>query len=183
MKTLLLFLVGSLLVCTSRAEQPSLKKSVLYYADSIRKDLNEKRWSVEAGDDYIVIKSLFEMDAHSLLSLSLPMRTTKEHYAIRLDFKPRLPKKEYLELALARAKHATTIHYGTKTKQESYDARAFLRANPLPKYSFADVGGFDYSVYQTTSGNLETAFAPPSAYAEAKGVEAIVDALFWGNPE
>ena len=168
-----------MLVCNAHAEGPSLKRTVALQGGEIRKELNEKRWSIEIGDDYILIKSLFKIERHSRVSPALTKAQNMETYVIRLDFKPMLPKNEYLKLALARAKHAVTLSYGTKTKEESYQSTVFLRDNALPRYTVNDSVGVVYGVYLTTSGDFLSSFSPLKDYAEAKGVEAIVDGTLW----
>lgn len=128
---------------------------------------------------YIVINSLFKLERHPRINPAITKTPNMEAYVIRLDFKATLTKDEYLKLALARAKHSTILNFGTKTIEEYNQSSQFLRDNKLPRYHVFDSVGVSYDAYLSSSGDFSSSFSPLKDFAEAKGVEAMIDGCLW----
>lgn len=162
--------------CLAVEEKTDLAALVDYQANQLRKAVDAKRWTITQNGNSIRIESTFEMTKRRLVSPA-SVEPEKTKYCIDLRFEPQLPKEEYLKLAKERADHAVIIAYGAPTKDRYSDAQRFLKEHPLPRYCSLDRVGKAYSVYFTSTDSRTVSLGPVSLYAEARGVEGIVDSL------
>lgn len=171
----------SLLVHSSShgAEDANLTRCVERSTAEIKELVDANQWTISSTPTSIVIESKFELTEHRTVSPALgeEPRTTK--YRIELQFKPKLSKEDYLKLAKQRMDHAVTLHYGATSKEEWSQAAKFLNEHPLPRYKTIDVVGNSYSVYLISNDLSSVTLRPTERYAEAKGVEARLDHVFW----
>ncbi|RYD57199.1 MAG: hypothetical protein EOP83_21165 [Verrucomicrobiaceae bacterium] len=162
------------------AEDPNLTRCVEQSAADIKELVDISQWTISSAPTSIVIESKFEMTEHRIVSPALGQeepRTTK--YRIELQFKPKLSKEDFLKLAKQRMEHVVMLRYGATSKAEWAQAAKFLKDHPLPRYDTIDVVGKSYSVYLISNDLSSITLRPIERYAEAKGVEARIDHVFW----
>ena len=162
------------------AEDALLTRCVERSAADIRKVVDAGQWTISSTPNSIVIESKFEMTVHRFVSPALGVKPPTTKYRIELQFRPKLPKEDFLKLAMQRTEHAVILRYGASSKEEWQMAENFLRAHPLPRYDTRDEAGNAYSIYLITNDiPTSTTLHPTEKYAEAKGVEARIDQIFW----
>lgn len=179
-------LVSSILVAAlqpaargSDADNP-LPKAVAMYAKMLGEEIDARQWDLQVGADSIVIQSRFKVRFQRRVSPALGEPPDMREYRVELRFRPSLPKDEYLKLAKERMEPIAALRYGTKTKDEWHKAWKFLQEHPLPKYEAVDTVGHGYSVYVTSLDSMIYTISPAKSYAEVKGVEALIDHVFFG---
>jgi hypothetical protein len=161
------------------AEESDLETLVEYQANQLRAALDAKRWTVTHSGNSIQIESKFKMTVGRRVSPALGETLPKTSYRIELRFSPPLPREEYLRIARERVEPAAIAAYGAPTKEAYSEAIRFLEQNTLPRYSVNDRAGRSYSVYFTSTDAVTLSLGPTAQYAEARGVEGIVDSQLW----
>ena len=160
-----------------------LKSALEFYSGALREAIDNDRWKLEVADDSIVIESKFKVGFKPRVNPAVGQEAPLHAYRIELIFKPLLSRDDYVALAKERVEYAATINYGAKTRQEYSLAEDFLRNNPLPRYDAYGSLGKSFSVYVSKSDSPLVSIVPSKLYAEAKGVEALVDSVFWEKAE
>ena len=174
-----IILTGLLTGVCIAAKESDLKSLVKYHANQLRSALDAKKWTVTHNGSSIRIVSTFEMVMERRVSPAIGETQPKTKYRIDLRFAPLLPREKYLRIAKERAERATIAAYGARTKEAYSDALRFLEENQLPRYSVNDRVGKSYSVYFTSTDSMTLSFGPTADYAEARGVEGIIDRQLW----
>ena len=167
------FLLGAFWQPACATDDEGLAITVKFYSTELLRVVDQKRWEIKTDSASILIKSKFKVDILQRIAPVLGEKPTPEIYRIELRFKPKFTKDEFINLAKERVGYAAIVNYGAKTKMEWSNAQKFLTDNPLPRYSVP------YSVYVATTDSVSITIIPAEKYAEVKGVEALVDQLFW----
>jgi hypothetical protein len=177
-----LILTGLLTGFGFAAEQADLVSRVDFIATELRKVIDPNRWTITHDSNSIRIESTFELEIRHRVSPALSMAPPdKTKYRIDLRFAPQLSKEEFLRISKERVERAAISAYGAQTKEAYSDSLRYLRDHPLPRYSVPDRMGKVYSVYFTSTDSVTLSFGPVGLYAEARGVEGIVDSHLWPN--
>ena len=180
MNLLTIILIALPTTCCWAAENSELSSRVELLAASLSKAISSERWTITHDEDSIEIESKFELEVKRRVSPSLSTAATpKTKYRIELQFQPDLPKEEFVKISNARMEQAVIATYGAPTKEEYSSACTFLREHPLPRYRVTDKVGKGYAVYFKSTDSVSLSFLPVALYAEARGVEGIVDSQLW----
>lgn len=173
------FLFGCLCLFAHGAENENLAARVEFYSAELKKIVDPERWEIQVDEIKIVIESKFKIGIQQRVSPAVGEKPSSKSYRIELSFKPKLSKDAYIKLALERVDYSAIVNYGAKTKLEWSNAHKFLTDNPLPRYDVSDRVGKPYSVYVFTTDSVSISIVPAEKYAEVKGVEALIDQIFW----
>ncbi len=175
-----LILTGLLTGFGFAAEKADLESRVDYLATELRKAIDPKRWTITHDSNSIRIESTFELEIRHRVSPTLSaVPPEKTRYRIDLRFAPHLSKEEFLRISRERVERAAISAYGAQTKEAYSDSLQFLQEHPLPRYTVLDRVGKAYSVYFTSTDSVTLSLGPVGLYAEARGVEGIVDRQLW----
>jgi len=174
------FAILVILACPSShaADDANLTRCVERSTAEVGKLVDAGQWTIYSSPTSIVIESKFEMTEYRFVSPAIGEKPSATKYRIELQFKPKLSREDFLNLAKRRAEHAVILRYDATSKDEWGEAAKFLKDHPLPKYDVIGAAGNSYSVYLISNDTTSVTLQPTEKYAEAKGLEARIDHVF-----